>query len=79
MDSPFEPTPGDCAVDRVTATFTGRIDSVSKQIHEAHLKRSPFEHNDAKGFGQMGLFDAQLVVGLVEEVLAVDSFGRAKP
>jgi len=79
LNSPFEPTPVDCAVDRVTATFTGRIDSVSKQLHEAHLKRSPFEHNDGKGFGHMGMFDAQIVVGIVEDVLAVDSFGRAKP
>jgi hypothetical protein len=63
----------------VTATFAGRIDSVSKQLHEAHLKRSPLEHNDGRGFGHMGMFDAELVVGLVEDVLAVDSFGRAKP
>jgi hypothetical protein len=77
LNSPLEPTPVDCAVDRVTATFTGRIDSVSKQLHEAHLKRP--EHNDGKGFGHMGMFDAQIVVGIVEEVSAVDSFGRAKP
>jgi len=68
-----------CAVDRVTATFNGRIDSVSKQLHEAHLKKSPSEPQDFKGFGQMGMFDAQIVVGIVEDVLAVDSFGRAKP
>jgi hypothetical protein len=30
-----QPTPPDCGVDRVTATFTGRIDSVSKKVHQA--------------------------------------------
>ena len=79
VNSPFEPTPTDCAVDRVTATFTGRIDSVSKQLHQAHLKRSHSGPNDGKGFGQMGMFDAELVVGLVENVLAVDTLGRGKP
>ena len=79
LDLLSEPTPPDCGVDRVTATFIGRIDSVSKEIHAAHLQRSSFEHTDFKGFGQMGMFDAQLVLQLVEDVLAVDSFGRAKP
>jgi hypothetical protein len=79
IDDPTKPTPLDCSVDRVTATFTGRIDSVSKEVHAAHLKRSTNEKRDFKGFGQMGLFDAQLVVGSVEKVQAVDSFGREKP
>jgi hypothetical protein len=74
-----EPTPPDCDVDRVTATFTGRIDGVSKEIHAAHLKRSSFDHPDFKGFGQMGMFDAQFVLQSVENVLAVDSLGNAKP
>ena len=79
VNDPFQPTPVDCAVDRVTATFTGRIDSVSKEIHAAHAKRSSFERNDGKGFGQMGMFDAQLVLQSVEDVAAIDSFGRSKP
>jgi hypothetical protein len=79
VNDPFQPTPTDCAVDRVTATFTGRIDSVSKKIHAAHVKRSPFDHNDGRGFGQMGMFDAQLVLQSVDDVDAIDSFGRSKP
>ncbi|HKN77430.1 MAG TPA: hypothetical protein VJW94_19790 [Candidatus Acidoferrum sp.] len=79
LDILSEPTPPDCGVDRVTATFLGRIDSVSKEIHTAHLKRSSFDHPDFKGFGQMGMFDAQLVLESVEDVLAVDSLGNAKP
>ncbi len=55
-----------------TATFTGRIDSVSNDIHVAHLKKSPSEGSDFKGYGQMGLFDAQLVVQSMKEVEAVD-------
>jgi|ERR1700726_1108358 len=74
-----QPTPPDCGVDRVTATFTGRIDSVSKKVHQAHIRKLPNEKHDFSGFGQMGIFDAQLVVQSVENVLAVDSFGREKP
>ena len=79
FNPPTQPTPADCGVDRVTATFTGRIDSVSKAVHEAHLKRKFGEGTDGKGFGHMGMFDAQLVVEQVEDVQAVDSFGRDKP
>jgi hypothetical protein len=74
-----QPSPSDCGVDRVTATFTGRIDGVSKKVHQAHLRRLPNEKQDFRGFGQMGMFDAQLVVQSVEDVLALDSFGREKP
>jgi hypothetical protein len=73
------PTPPDCAVDRVSATFIGRIDSVSKKTHAAHLTKSPFDHPDFKGFGQMGMFDAELVLQSVDDVVAVDSIGRPKP
>lgn len=79
MSDLTQPTPPNCDVDRVTATFTGRIDSVSKVIHAAHLKRSPDADHDFKGFGQMGMFDAQLVLQSVEDVVAIDSFGRPKP
>jgi hypothetical protein len=74
-----QPTEPDCDVDRVTATFTGRIDSVSERVHEAHLRKSPREKSDFSGFGYMGLFDAQIAVKGIEEFLAVDSFGREKP
>jgi hypothetical protein len=79
INDPSLPTPPDCAVERVTATFTGRIDSVPKQIHAAHMKKPPDKPPDFKGFGQMGMFDAQLILESVENVLAVDSFGRPKP
>jgi hypothetical protein len=65
--------PPDCRTYRVTATFTGRIDSVSKEIHAAHLKRSSSKGPDFKGFGHMGMFDAQLVVQSIENVVAVDT------
>ena len=58
---------------RVTATFVGRIDAVSPEIHAAHLKRSPTDRPDYKGFGQMGLFDAQLVVQFVENDAIMDT------
>jgi hypothetical protein len=51
---------------QVTATFVGRIDAVSPEIHALHQKRSPTDKADYLGFGQMGLYDAQLVVKSVE-------------
>jgi hypothetical protein len=69
---PGKPCGPDCHLYQVTATFTGRIDGVSKDVHAAHLKRLPSQSSDSKGFGQMGLFDAQLVVQAVKDVEAVD-------
>jgi hypothetical protein len=46
----------------VTATFIGRIDAVSPEIHEFRKKQSADERSDFLGFGQMGLFEAQLVI-----------------
>ncbi len=50
----------------VTATFIGRIDGVSPEIHAFHKSRSPTDHADYLGFGQMGLFDAQFIMQSVE-------------
>jgi hypothetical protein len=71
-DGPPPSLPPDCTTYRVTATFTGRIDGVTNLIHEAHLKRSSGDRIDGKGFGHMGMFDAQIVVQSVESVVAVD-------
>jgi hypothetical protein len=51
---------------RVAATFIGRIDGVSDDIHAFHLKRKETDKVDFLGFGQMGLFDAQFVLQSVE-------------
>lgn len=50
----------------VTATFVGRIDAVPPEIHAAHQKRATTGRTDYLGFGQLGLFDAQLVMQSVE-------------
>jgi hypothetical protein len=71
-DGPPPALPPDCTTYRVTASFTGRVDGVSKRIHEAHLKRSSHSPVDWKGFGHMGMFDAQIVVQSLENVVAVD-------
>jgi len=68
-DGPPPAIPPDCRTYRVTARFTGRIDGVSKQIHAVHLKRSS-NGTDWKGFGQMGMYDAQIVIQSVEKVVA---------
>jgi hypothetical protein len=70
LDQPASPDVPDCTMYRVAATFTGRIDSVSKATHAAHARQSPPAPADFKGFGHMGLFDLQLVVQSVENVEA---------
>jgi hypothetical protein len=69
---PLAPCGPDCHRYQVTATFTGRIDAVSNEIHAAHLKKPRSKPSDFKGYGQMGLFDAQLVVESMKQVEAVD-------
>jgi hypothetical protein len=70
----------DCTTYRVTATFVGRVDGVSKEVHAAHLKRTSPDSVDGKGFGQMGMFDAQIVVQSVDKVVALDeSLVRKSP
>ena len=54
----------DCRRYRITATFVGRIDGISRPPKSGKGARSP------QGFGQMGLFRAQLVVESVSEVSA---------
>jgi len=69
----------DCRTYSVSATFTGRIDGVSKEIRKAHLKRTSRDSPDFKGFGHMGMFDAQLVVQTVENVVAAPASEYAQP
>jgi hypothetical protein len=59
----------------VTATFIGRIDSVSPEIHEFRKKQKPDGRSDVLGFGQMGLFEGQLVI---QSVVDNASLGRCK-
>lgn len=47
---------------RVAATFVGRIDGVSDDVHAFHLKRKNTDSPDFLGFGQMGLYDAEFVL-----------------
>jgi hypothetical protein len=65
-------SPDEFVYHRVTATFVGRIDGVSPEIHAFHLKRSEMDKADYLGFGQMGLYDAQLVVKSVESGATLD-------
>lgn len=68
-----------CTTYRVTATFTGRVDSVSRKTHGARGKRSLSQTIDGKGFGHMGMFEAELVVQSVENVAAVDKSETRMP
>lgn len=78
-DGPPPAFPPDCTTYRVTATFIGRVDGVSKKVHAAHLKRSSRDPVDWKGFGHMGMFDALIVVQSVEKVVAEDESVILKP
>jgi hypothetical protein len=54
----------------VTATFIGRIDAVSTEIHEFRKKQKTDGHSDRLGFGHMGMFEAQLIVqSVVDDAL----------
>lgn len=59
---------------RVAATFIGRIDAVSDDIHAFHLKRKATDRADFLGFGQMGLFDVQFVLQSVEHDAILEKF-----
>jgi len=64
--------PPPCISHRIVATFVGRIDAVSKELHAARKERKSQDVIDGKGFGHMGMFDAQIVVQSVEKVVAVE-------
>jgi hypothetical protein len=51
---------------RVTATFIGRIDAVSNEVHD-YLQKQPVEKRIGLGFGQMGSFEAQFTLESVED------------
>jgi hypothetical protein len=51
---------------RVTATFVGRIDAVSNEVHDYYQKQ-PLERRIMLGFGQMGSFEAQFTLQSVED------------
>jgi hypothetical protein len=59
----------------VTATFIGRVDAVSAEIHAAHEKRKGIASADNGGFGHLGIFDAEFVMQSVEGDAAI---GRAR-
>jgi len=56
------------SVKRVTATFLGRIDAVSSEVHQFHStqREKSMKGPDGLGFGHMGMFDAQFVMKSVE-------------
>ena len=51
---------------RVTATFIGRIDAVSNEVHD-YLQKQPVERRNMLGFGQGGAFEAQFTLKSVED------------
>jgi hypothetical protein len=70
----FQENADSLTFNRVAATFVGRIDAVSDDIHAFHLKRKAMDRADFLGFGQMGLFDAQFVLQSVEHDAVLEKF-----
>jgi len=72
----------DCTTYRVTATFIGRIDGISRQTFATRARRraraNAQDTVDWKGFGHMRMYDAQIVAQSVEEVVAEDESARRK-
>ena len=60
----------------VTATFVGRVDSVSPEVHQFHKNQRSKEHNDGLGFGQMGLFEAQFILQSVDDDATLEICGK---
>ena len=50
----------------VIATFVGRIDAVSNEVHD-YVRSQPFDKRVGLGFGQMGSFEAQITLQSVED------------
>jgi hypothetical protein len=66
-DESYKKNP-DKFVDRcVTATFTGRLDAVSAEVHKFRKLHPPREQSDFLGFGQMGLFESEFVLETVND------------
>lgn len=59
--------PGNFVSHCVTATFVGRVDSVTSEVYGFRKKHPSQEPNDGLGFGQMGLFEAQFVLQSIDD------------
>ncbi len=59
--------PGNFISHCVTATFVGRVDSVNPEVHAFRKNHASQEPNDGLGFGQMGLFEAQLILQAIDD------------
>ena len=55
----------------VTATFTGRIDGVSAEVHEFRKRNPSKEGSDLLGYGQMGEFEGQFILQSVQDDAAL--------
>lgn len=59
----------------VSATFIGRIDGVSQEIHAFHMNPSGGDTRFL-GFGPMGFYDAQFVMSSVENDAVLEDYSR---
>lgn len=68
-DGPPPEFPPHCTSYRITATFIGRINSISQKTFEGRKKQKPSAPLDGKGFGQMGIFSAEFLAQSVSDIV----------
>ena len=66
-DSESSKNNGEFVMHCVTATFVGRIDAVSNEVHEFRKTKNDPYKSDGLGFGHMGHFEAQFMLKSVED------------
>jgi len=61
--------PPDCTTYQITATFIGKINSISQKTFASRKKQKPSTPVDGKGFGQMGMFSAEILAQSVSDIV----------
>ena len=67
-DGPPPEFPPECTSYRITATFVGKMHGVSQRTFENRKRQKQMAPVDGKGFGQMGIFSAEILVQSVSDV-----------
>jgi len=71
-DGPPPEFPPDCTTYRITASFVGKIHGVSQRTFENRKRRKQMAPVDGKGFGQMGIFSAEILIQSVSDIMLKD-------
>jgi hypothetical protein len=67
-DGPPPEFPPDCTSYKITATFVGKVHGVSQRTFENRKRQKQMAPADGKGFGQMGIFSAEILAQSVSDI-----------